>query len=61
MAGASRIFKLIDEKPETDDGYVTLVNCKENPDGSVSLTKITSDTVLTLTIEPLPDSTSNCA
>ena len=31
------------------------------PDGSVSLTKITSDTVLTLTIEPLPDSTSNCA
>ena len=33
----------------------------QNPDGSVSLTKITSDTVLTLTIEPLPDSTSNCA
>ena len=32
-----------------------------SPDGSVSLTKITSDTVLTLTIEPLPDSTSNCA
>ena len=29
MAGAERIFKLLDEKPETDDGYVTLVNAKE--------------------------------
>ncbi len=28
MAGAQRIFSLIDEKPETDDGYVTLVNAK---------------------------------
>ena len=33
LAGASRIFSLIDEKPETDDGYVTLVNAKEGPDG----------------------------
>ncbi len=29
LAGAERIFKLIDEKPETDDGYVMLVNAKE--------------------------------
>jgi ATP-binding cassette subfamily B multidrug efflux pump len=29
LAGASRIFTLIDEKPEVDDGYVTLVNAKE--------------------------------
>ncbi len=29
MAGASRVFELLDEKPETDDGYVTLVNAKE--------------------------------
>lgn len=26
LAGADRIFSLIDEQPETDDGYVTLVN-----------------------------------
>lgn len=26
MAGAERIFKLMDEEPEQDDGYVTLVN-----------------------------------
>jgi ATP-binding cassette subfamily B protein len=29
MAGADRIFHLMDEKPEVDDGYVTLVNAKE--------------------------------
>ncbi len=29
LAGASRIFKFMDEKPEVDDGYVTLVNVKE--------------------------------
>ncbi len=29
LAGASRIFELIDEQPETDEGYVTLVNAKE--------------------------------
>ena len=28
MAGAERIFKLIDEQPEKDEGYVTLVNAK---------------------------------
>ena len=29
MAGAGRIFALLDETPETDEGYVTLVNCTE--------------------------------
>ena len=29
LAGAKRIFELLDEKPETDNGYVTLVNVKE--------------------------------
>ncbi len=29
MAGASRIFALLDEEPEVDDGYVMLVNAKE--------------------------------
>ena len=29
LAGASRIFAFMDEEPETDDGYVTLVNAKE--------------------------------
>lgn len=29
MAGASRIFDLIDEEPEADEGYVTLVRAKE--------------------------------
>lgn len=29
LAGAQRIFELIDQKPEADDGYVTLVNAKE--------------------------------
>lgn len=29
LAGAERIFNTLDEKPETDDGYVTLVNAKE--------------------------------
>ena len=29
MAGAERIFKMMDEEPEVDDGYVTLVNVRE--------------------------------
>lgn len=29
LAGASRIFAFMDEEPETDDGYVTLVNAKD--------------------------------
>ena len=29
LAGADRVFRLLDEQPETDEGYVTLVNAKE--------------------------------
>ena len=36
LAGAERIFQMIDEAPEVDDGYVTLVNAKRNPDGSLT-------------------------
>ena len=36
LAGAHRIFMLLDEEPETDDGYVTLVNAKENADGTLT-------------------------
>ncbi len=35
LAGAQRIFALMDEAPETDDGYVTLVDARLNPDMSV--------------------------
>ncbi len=35
LAGASRIFRFMDEAPETDDGYVTLVNAKEQ-DGALN-------------------------
>ncbi|MBO7404699.1 MAG: ABC transporter ATP-binding protein, partial [Clostridia bacterium] len=38
MAGADRVFSLIDEEPETDEGYVTLVNAKLREDGSVEET-----------------------
>lgn len=33
LAGAKRIFDLLDEKPEVDDGYVTLVNVTEQDNG----------------------------
>ena len=36
LAGAQRIFELIDEKPETDEGYVTLVNAKTGEDGTIT-------------------------
>ena len=35
LAGAQRIFALIDEEPEADNGYVTLVNARENADGQL--------------------------
>ena len=38
MAGAERIFGLLDEKPEHDDGYVTLVDAEEAPDGTLTET-----------------------
>ncbi len=34
LAGAQRVFSVIDEKPEEDNGYVTLVRVFENEDGS---------------------------
>lgn len=36
LAGAERIFEIIDEQPEQDEGYVTLVNVIRNKDGSLS-------------------------
>ena len=36
LAGAERIFNMIDEEPETDDGYVTLVNAKWSSDGTLT-------------------------
>ena len=38
LAGAERIFKMIDEEPEVDDGYVTLVNAKKDKNGKVKIT-----------------------
>ena len=34
-AGAGRIFELMDESPEVDDGYVTLVNAKIDGEGNL--------------------------
>ncbi len=39
MAGASRCFNLIEEEPEMDDGYVTLVRCKIDSNGNIEETK----------------------
>lgn len=36
LAGADRIFKIIDETPETDDGYVELVRAKEDKNGNIT-------------------------
>ena len=38
MAGAERIFELMDAEPEEDKGYVTLVNCNIDEDGNVEET-----------------------
>ncbi len=38
MAGAGRIFNLLDETSETDDGYVTLVNAKYDENGNLTET-----------------------
>ncbi len=38
LAGAERIFSLMDEQPEADDGYVTLVNADVAADGSITET-----------------------
>ena len=33
LAGAERVFELLDETPEADDGYVNLVNAKKDENG----------------------------
>ena len=39
LAGASRIFDLLDEKEETDEGYVTLVNAEIDENGNITETE----------------------
>ena len=36
LAGAERVFDLMDEQPEADEGYVTLVNANIAPDGTIT-------------------------
>ena len=36
LAGGDRIFRLLDEKPEVDDGYVTLTDAVVNADGTIT-------------------------
>ena len=36
LAGAERVFALMDEEPEKDEGYVSLVNAKRQEDGSLT-------------------------
>lgn len=36
LAGAERIFRLMDEEPEEDEGYVTLVNAKKDENGTLT-------------------------
>ena len=38
MAGGSRLFEMMDEAPEADDGYVTLVNAKIDAEGNITET-----------------------
>lgn len=39
MAGAERVFQMLEEEPEEDEGYVELVNAVEQPDGSLTETE----------------------
>ncbi len=55
LAGAERIFALIDEEPEQDEGTVTLVWAKEREDGT--LTESQSRTGLWAWKQPQPDGT----
>jgi ATP-binding cassette subfamily B protein len=56
LAGAGRIFKLMDEPVEEDEGYVTLVNATENADGT--LTENTQRTGLWAWKHPHTDGTT---
>jgi len=40
LAGASRLFELLDQEPETDDGYVTLVRCNIDENGVITETPV---------------------
>lgn len=55
LAGAERIFKLLDENKETDEGYVTLVNAEE--DGNGTLTESTKRTGIWAWKHPHEDGT----
>lgn len=44
LAGAERIFEVIDAEPEKDDGYVTLVNVCESADGTLTECKEVTNT-----------------
>ena len=39
LAGGQRIFAMLDEQPEVDEGNITLVNAKREPDDSITETK----------------------
>lgn len=39
LAGAERVFEIIDETPETDEGFVTLVNAKYDENGNITETE----------------------
>ena len=39
LAGASRVFTLMDEQAEQDEGYVTLVNAKQDENGQITETE----------------------
>lgn len=39
LAGAERIFELMDQEPEQDEGYVHLVNARIDPDGTIHETQ----------------------
>ena len=39
LAGAERIFELMDEEPEVDEGYVTLVNAQVDENGNITESK----------------------
>lgn len=39
LAGAERIFQLMDQEPEADQGYVHLVNANISPDGTITESK----------------------
>ncbi len=45
LAGGDRIFKVIDEAPETDEGYVTLVNARKVYKGSAEAADVSADAV----------------